>query len=94
VAQRLWDRLVGLALEGLLEELGPQVVAELADQLLQVGEAGAPRGAFRAVEVVQQVLGRRLEHGAQVGGDLYRWASFRHLEILSAVTRQLDGGLP
>jgi hypothetical protein len=81
-----------MALQGLLEECGAQVVAELLDDLLHLGEAGAPGGALRAVEVVQQVFGRRLQHGTQVDRNLYRLDLFCHLELLSAVARRLDSG--
>src|SRR5581483_2351383 len=93
VAERFGDGLVGLALQGLLKQLGAQVVAELLDDLLHLGEAGAPGGPFGAVEVVEQVFRRRLQHRTQVGRDLYRRGLCCHLELLSVVARQLDGGL-
>jgi hypothetical protein len=74
-----------LAEEGLAEEFGAQVVAELLDRLLHVGEAGAPGRTLGAVEVVQQVFGRRLEDGVQASRDLYRRGVFCHVELLSAV---------
>src|SRR6185437_10616821 len=50
-------------------------------------------GPLRAIEMVQQVFGRRLEHGTQAGGNIYSWCLFCHLELLSAVANQTDGGL-
>jgi hypothetical protein len=46
VPQRLGEGLVGLTLQGLREEFGAQEVAQWADELLQVVEAGAPGGPW------------------------------------------------
>jgi hypothetical protein len=93
VLQGWGEGLLGLALEGLLEQFGAEVVAESADELLEVGEGSAPGGPFGAVEVVEQVFGGALEHGTQVGGNLYRRYLLGHLELLSAVAWQGDSGL-
>src|SRR5205807_530302 len=87
------DRLMGLALESLLEHRAAQVVAEQLGPLLPLSEGGAPGRAFRPVQVVEQVVGRCLENGTPGGGHLYRRGRFCHRELLSAVAQQVESGL-
>jgi hypothetical protein len=93
VLQGLGQGLIGLALQGLMEQLRAQGAAQLHDQFLKLGEASAPRKPLGAVEVVQQVFGRRLQHRTQRGRNFYISSLYCHLELLSAVARQVDRGL-
>jgi hypothetical protein len=59
VLQRFGDRLLGLALEGLVEQFTAEGIAELHHQLFEIGEGSAPGRSLRPVEVVQQVFRHR-----------------------------------
>ena len=85
--------MLGLALEGLVEQLAAEGVAELHHQLLQFGEGRAPGGPLRPVEVVQQVFRRGEQDRAQLGRDLYGTCLLGHVELLSAVALRRAGGL-
>src|SRR5262245_59303326 len=47
--------LCGLALEGLLEQFGPELAAQEGGQFFEGGERGAPGRPLRAVEVMGKV---------------------------------------
>jgi hypothetical protein len=53
--------LSGLSLEGLIEHLAGQHLADLNGQLFEVAEVGAPDGPLRAVEFIDEVFGDAVE---------------------------------
>jgi hypothetical protein len=50
--------LLGLSLEGLMEEFAAKGIAEFDHEFFEISEGGAPRWSLRSVEMVQQVFGR------------------------------------
>ena len=89
----LRSRLAGLALEGLADEFGAELAADEDCQFFEAGEGGAPGWSFVAVEVGGQVFGRRSDHGAQFGRNVYLLGVFRHRQLLHSVARRAGGGL-
>ena len=89
----LRSRLAGLALEGLADEFGAELAADEDGQFFEAGKGGAPGWSFGAVEVGGQVFGRRSDHGAQFGRNVYLLGVFRHRQLLHSVARRAGGGL-
>jgi hypothetical protein len=85
--------LARLPLESLLEQFATQAVAELDDEFLEGGEGRTPRRAIGPVEVMEQVFGRCLQDRTHMGRNFYRLCLYCHLELLSLVAQQRDGGL-
>jgi hypothetical protein len=53
VLQWLGRGLLGLTLQGLVEQFTTQYLTELHDQLFEIGEGSAPRKALGSVDVVK-----------------------------------------
>lgn len=60
VLQRWWQRLLCLALQGLLQEFAAEVFAEQDDGLFDVVQRCSPRWPLGSVEMVKQVFGGSL----------------------------------
>jgi hypothetical protein len=77
------ERLMGLSLEGLLEEFTAQGMAKLHDQFFQIGEGGPPRRPLGAIEVMEKVFGGSLQDRTQLGRNLDFCGGVLHDEVLS-----------
>ena len=89
----LGEGLIGLTLQGLVEQSRGERLGDLGGESLQGSEGGAPGRPLGTPEMSGQVFGGGDDDGTQFGRDLYLLGGFCHLPPLTPLTRQGDHGL-
>jgi len=85
--------LVGLTLQGLVEELRGERIGDLGGKFFQGSEGSAPSRPLGTPEMSGQVFGGGGDDGTQFGRDFYLLGGFCHPPPLNPLMRQGDHGL-